>query len=71
MKVLAELGAPAEHAHLATCAVCAERHRGLRGEVQVIRHVLVTTPEPDSVATRVPRRRVPAMVALSAVVMVS
>ena len=71
MRVVAELGAPAEHAHLATCAACAARYRRLTGEMDVIRHVLATSPEPSLSVTPAPRRWVPAMAALSAVVMVS
>ncbi len=70
MRVVAELGEPAERAHLATCTDCAARHRRLTGEMDMIRHVLVTTVEPSLPARQAPRRWVPALATLSAVVMV-
>ena len=71
MRVVAELGTSGELAHLATCAACAAHQRRLTDELDVIRHVLVTTPEPSGPITSARRRWVPAMAALSAVVMVS
>jgi hypothetical protein len=71
MRVLAELGTLAEDAHLAACALCAARYCRLRGEMDMIRHVLVTTPEPSAPAVAAPRWRVPGLAALSAVVLVS
>ena len=62
MRVLAELGTLAEDAHLAACALCAARYCRLRGEMDMIRHVLVTTPEPSAPAVAAPRWRVPGLV---------
>jgi hypothetical protein len=55
MTVIAELGSTADHAHLAACAACAARRQEVRAEVDRIRQVLLTTPEPA--ARVVPRRR--------------
>jgi hypothetical protein len=46
MRVVAELGTAAEQAHLAACAACAARRRKVSDEVDRIREVLLTMPEP-------------------------
>jgi hypothetical protein len=66
-RVMAELGTPDERAHLATCVTCTGRYRGLTHDMDVIRHVLATTPEPAARAVPQARRWVPIVAALSAV----
>lgn len=66
-RVMAELGTSDERAHLATCVTCARRYRALTHDVDVIRHVLATTPEPPARAVPQARRLVPIVAALSAV----
>jgi hypothetical protein len=46
MRVVAELGTAAEQAHLTACADCATRQRKVSGEVDRIREVLRSMPEP-------------------------
>ena len=46
LRVAAELGTPAQHSHLMTCATCAMRYRRFSGELGTIRQVLLTTDEP-------------------------
>lgn len=70
-RVMAELGTPDERAHLATCVTCAARYRGLTRDVDVIRHVLATTPEPPARAVPRAQRWVPLAAALSAVAVVA
>jgi hypothetical protein len=45
-RVLAELGKPDEHAHLAVCRACAARYRRLQNEMTEIADVLAATPGP-------------------------
>jgi hypothetical protein len=67
-RVLAELGTPAERAHLAVCPACAVRFRRMTVELGAIRQVLVATPEPGAESTeRRPRWRMPAAVVAAAV----
>jgi hypothetical protein len=70
IRILADLGTPSEHAHLATCPGCALRHARRRREMDVVRRVLMTTAEPVTQVLPSPRRWLPAAVALLAVVMV-
>jgi hypothetical protein len=62
MRVVAELGSTADHAHLVACTACAARREKVSAEVDRIRQVLVTTHEP---AARVVRRRRRSLVALA------
>ncbi len=66
-RVLAELGTPDERAHLAACVACTGRYRGLTRDVDVIRHVLATTPAPAARAVPRAQRWVPIVAALSVV----
>ena len=67
MRVVAELATPAEGAHLAACPACGTRRSRLEGELDGIRQVLVTTPEPRRLAAPSRRRSIAAVAALSAV----
>jgi len=67
LRVVAELGTPAQHSHLTTCAMCAMRHRRFSGELGMIRQVLVATDEPRWRAVPSRLRTVAGMAALSAV----
>jgi hypothetical protein len=68
-RVMAELGTMDERAHLATCVTCTERYRELTRDMDVIRHVLATTPAPVPATRTVARtpRWVPVTAALAAV----
>jgi hypothetical protein len=66
-RVLAELATDAERAHVAACAACARRSRGLRQDLTVIAGVLRETPEPRRRTAVLRRRWLPAAVGLSAV----
>lgn len=67
LRVVAELGTPAQHSHLTTCATCAMRYRRFRGELGMIRQVLVNTDEPRWRAVPSRLRTVAGAAALAAV----
>jgi hypothetical protein len=67
MRVLADLGTETDLSHLASCATCAARRRKVSGEVDRIRQVLLTTPEPLRRTARRPRRAIVAVAGLTAV----
>ena len=67
LRVAAELGTPAQHSHLTTCATCAMRYRRFSGELGMIRQVLVTTDEPHRCAAPNRLRTVAGVAALSAI----
>ena len=66
LRVASELGTPAQHSHLTSCASCAMRYRRWSGELGMIRQVLVTTEEPRRLAVRSRLRTVAGVAALSA-----
>ena len=70
-RVLAELGTEAEQDHLAKCAACTMRYRQLTGEMNKIRHVLMTTTEPRWRAAPNRWRSVAAAAALSVAAVVA
>ena len=65
MRLMAELGSATEQSHLAACASCAARRRGMSHELDEIRAVLLTTPEPRTASRR--RRPIVAVAGLAAV----
>jgi hypothetical protein len=67
-RVLAELGTPDEHAHLAACLACAARYRRLQNEMTEIADVLAATPGPRVPTIPASRRWIAAAAALAAVV---
>jgi hypothetical protein len=66
MRVLADLGSETDLSHLASCATCAARRRKVSGEVDRIRHVLLTTPEPVRRTAPMSRRSMVAVAGLTA-----
>jgi hypothetical protein len=67
-RVEVDLASVAERAHLAGCAVCAARHRRIRGELALITGVLRDTPEPRTRPAPARRRRwLPTTVGLAGV----
>jgi hypothetical protein len=66
LRVASELGTPAQHSHLTSCASCAMRYRRWSGELGMIRQVLVTTEEPRRPTARSRLRTVAGVAALSA-----
>ena len=66
LRVASELGTPAQHSHLTSCASCAMRYRRWSGQLGLIRQVLVTTEEPRRPAVRSRLRTVAGVAALSA-----
>ena len=66
LRVASELGTPAQHSHLTSCASCAMRYRRWSGELGMIRQVLVTTDEPRRFAVPSRFRTVAGVAALSA-----
>jgi hypothetical protein len=69
MRLGAELGSAAEQAHLDTCATCAARQRTVSEEVDKIRQVLLTTPEPVGHTVPRPRRSLVALAGLATLAM--
>jgi hypothetical protein len=67
MGVLADLGTEADLTHLASCATCAARRRKISGEMDRIRQVLLTTPEPLRRTAPRPQWSVVAVAGLTAV----
>ena len=67
-RVLAELGKPDEHAHLATCVACAARCRRLQNEMAEIAHVLAAQPGPRVRTMPATRQWIAAAATLAAVV---
>jgi len=67
-RVLAELGKPDEHAHLATCLTCASRYRRLQDEMTEIADVLAAAPRPRVRTIPASRRWIAAAAAVAAVV---
>jgi hypothetical protein len=67
MRVMAELGTPAEQAHLAGCGACALRWRKASAEIGRIRQVLLTSREPLRRAASRPWRSIAAAAGLVAI----
>jgi hypothetical protein len=66
IRVIAELGSPADHAHLAACATCTARRQEVSADLRRIRQVLLATPEPARRAVPRPRRSLVALTGLGA-----
>lgn len=64
-RLLADLGPPNDHAHLAVCASCAARYRRLQSEIIGIAHVLAATHEPRRPTVPATRRWIAAAAVLA------
>jgi hypothetical protein len=65
MRVLADLGTEADLTHLDSCPACVARRRAISGEMDRIRQVLLTTPEPLQRSAPRPRRSIIAVAGLA------